>query len=314
MMPRDYYIAVDIGGTQLRAACFPGENTTPSAVQRRPTQAKGHAPEENLAATIEAVWPSEGQVLAIGVASPGPIDLRHGLVIKAPNIPQWHHFPIVAFLQDRFQVPVALDNDANLAALGEWKFGAGKGHHHLIYITVSTGIGGGVIIDDRLLHGVQGLAGELGHVTVLPDGPLCGCGQRGHLEAIASGTGIASAAAMRIKNGETSVLAPGEDISAREVAEAALAGDALCQSVLANASEFLGRALADYLHIFNPTAIIIGGGVSKSGDIFLKPMEKALRQSVMTSAYLDGLIITKTALGDDPGLLGALALAQSLVK
>lgn len=308
------YIAVDIGGTQLRAACYTEASTLPQSVVRRPTQATDHSPEENLIAAIEAVWPADRTVQAIGVASPGPVDLRQGLVIKAPNIPQWRNFPIVNHLRERFQVPVALDNDANLAALGEWKFGAGRGHHHLIYITVSTGIGGGVIIDDRLLHGVQGLGGELGHVTVLPDGPMCGCGQRGHLEAIASGTGITHAVRERILNGELSVINPSQSFSARDVSEAAIAGDALCQSVLAFASHFLGRALADFLHIFNPTIIIIGGGVSKSGDIFLKPMEAALRLAVMSPVYLEGLTVTRAALGDDPGLVGALALAQSLVQ
>jgi glucokinase len=144
----------------------------------------------------------------VSLAVAGPSDPYKGIVIEAPNIAGWINLPIKNLLERQFNAPVSLGNDANLAALAEWKFGAGRGHHHLIYITVSTGIGGGVIIDDRLLLGHRGLAAELGHVTVVPDGPPCGCGQRGHLETFSAGPGIARWIEEQLLQGVTSPCHP----------------------------------------------------------------------------------------------------------
>ncbi len=147
------------------------------------------------------------RVRAIGVAVPGPLDPVTGVVSFTANIPDWENFPLKDKLEAHFNVPAAVGNDANMAALGEWKYGAGIGHQNLIYITISTGIGSGIISDGRLLLGHRGLAGELGHITVIPEnGPMCGCGKRGHLEAVASGTGIARYVAEQLANGRTSML------------------------------------------------------------------------------------------------------------
>jgi glucokinase len=215
-------------------------------------------------------------------------------------------------LQEQFKVPVAIGNDANLAALGEWRFGAGIGHHHLVYLTVSTGIGGGVIIDDQLLLGIRGLAAELGHVTVIPDGPLCSCGQRGHLEAVSSGPAIARWVEQELNQGIPSSLPVNRPITAKDVSKAASEGDELARAALARGGTFLGTAIADYLHIFNPTIVIIGGGVSRSGEAFFGPVRTAMDEHVISKKYLDNLTLTTAALGDDVGLMGALALAQKL--
>jgi glucokinase len=307
-----YHIAADVGGTQLRAACYSTDSLIPIQVERIATQADGATPLERLKTLIASVWPQDQGVDAIGVAAPGPLDSNQGVVMAAPNIPGWVDLPLRQELQDRFHIPVVVGNDANLAAVGEWKYGAGKGHHHLIYLTVSTGIGGGVIIDDRLLLGDRGLAAELGHVTVLHDGPLCGCGQRGHLEAIASGTAIARWVEEELKNGSISSLVDERPVTAKAVSKAAHAGDNLAIAALDRAGRFIGQALADYLHIFNPTAVIIGGGVSLSGDLLLDPLCDSLKKHVLTNHYLDHLTIANAALGDDAGLMGALALAREL--
>ncbi|MEJ2597296.1 MAG: ROK family protein [Anaerolineales bacterium] len=307
-----YHIAADVGGTQLRAACYSTDSLIPIQVERIATQADGATPWERLKTLIASVWPQDQGVDAIGVAAPGPLDSNQGVVMAAPNIPGWVDLPLRQELQDRFHIPVVVGNDANLAAVGEWKYGAGKGHHHLIYLTVSTGIGGGVIIDDRLLLGDRGLAAELGHVTVLHDGPLCGCGQRGHLEAIASGTAIARWVEEELKNGSISSLVDERPVTAKAVSKAAHAGDNLAIAALDRAGRFIGQALADYLHIFNPTAVIIGGGVSLSGDLLLDPLCDSLKKHVLTNHYLDHLTIANAALGDDAGLMGALALAREL--
>jgi glucokinase len=307
-----YHIAADVGGTQLRAACYATDSLNPIQVRRIATQADGSTPLERLKTLITSVWPENENVDAIGIAAPGPLDSNEGIVMAAPNIPGWVDLPLRKYMEDRFQIPVVVGNDANLAAVGEWKYGAGRGHHHLVYLTVSTGIGGGVIIDDRLLLGDRGLAAELGHVTVLHDGPLCGCGQRGHLEAIASGTAIARWVEEELKRGSFSSLANERPVTAKAVSRAAHTGDKLAVAALERAGRFIGQALADYLHIFNPTVVVIGGGVSLSGKLLLDPLCESLKKHVLTRHYLDRLTIEPAALGDDAGLMGALALAREL--
>ena len=309
-VPQRFDFAVDVGGTHIRVALYPVGETRPVAHRRIATQGP-ELPHERLAALLRDLWPSQGTVRGIGVASPGPLDPYRGVILATPNIPQWRDFPLRAYLEERFGVPVVVDNDANAAAVAEWRYGAGRGHHHLLYLTISTGIGGGVIVADRLLRGAAGLAGELGHLTVLPDGPLCGCGQRGHLEALASGPAIARAAEAELDRGTPSSLADlPRPLTAAQVAQAAQAGDALARAVFQRAAHFLGRAIADYLHIFNPTIVVLGGGVVQAGAVLLEPLEEALRQGVMTPAYLQNLTLTTAQLGDDVGLLGALALLR----
>jgi len=308
------YLVADVGGTQLRAALFPTDQSTPINVVRTSTQGDGKSPLDRLLDLLASIWPSFGRVAALAVTAPGPTDPYEGIVFEAPNIPGWKNLALKKHLEDRFKIPAAVGNDANVAALGEWRFGAGKGHNDLIYITVSTGIGGGVITGGELLLGTRGLAAEMGHITVMPDGPLCGCGQRGHLEALASGPAIAKWVKEQLAQGARSSLAGRANLTARDVSQAAQANDALAITALERAGKFLGIALADFMHIFNPSAIIIGGGVSRSGDHFWKPMENAVREHVISEAYLKDFVLTKAALGDEVGLMGALALAQSLVQ
>lgn len=304
-------IAVDVGGTQLRAASYLPEQNLPLKLERTATRHPQASPLEQLCHLIEKVWPIEHQVTAISIAAPGPLNPFEGIIFTAPNIPGWENLPIRNILQEKFQVPVLLGNDANLAALAEWQFGAGQGHHHLIYMTVSTGIGSGIIVEDHLLLGSQGLAAELGHVTVLPNGPRCGCGQEGHLEAVASGTAIAKWVKQELDHGVLSDLSSLSEITARHIAEVARQGDQLAKAAMDRAGMFIGYALADFVHIFNPTAIIIGGGVSRSGDLLMEPMKKALAKRVLAQHYLDNLTLTNASLGDEVGLLGALVLARS---
>ena len=306
------HIAVDVGGTQMRAACYPSDSPTPIKIDRISTQVPYATPLERLVKLIKAVTPDGGDVAAIAVAVPGPTNPYKGIIYTAPNIPGWQNLAIGPILEEKFGIPVRLGNDANLAALGEWQFGAGKGHHHLIYMTVSTGIGTGILVDDRLLLGVDGLAAELGHVTVLPDGPMCGCGKRGHLEAVASGTAIAHWVEEQIAAGKPSSLPSKQTLTARDVGMAAAQGDPLSVEALARAGAFLGQALAGFIHTFNPSIIIIGGGVSLSGDFLMKPIQDCLKEMVISPQYLEGFVLETSALADEAGLLGALALARSI--
>lgn len=305
------FIAVDVGGTKIRVAVYGEEGITPLQQTRVSTRGvKGNAL-DRLMETIQALWPAADTVSAIGIAAPGPIDPHLGILYASPNVPGWVNLPLASILHDRFKVPVHLGNDANLAGLAEWRYGAGQGHHDLLYLTVSTGIGGGVISSDRLLLGQCGLAAELGHVVILPDGPLCGCGKRGHLEALASGTAIARYVAEELDRGRSSSLSGNRSPSAHDIGKAAAEGDRLAIEAYNQAWRYLGIGIASFLHTFNPSIVILGGGVSQSGPQFFSVMQEEVRNNVMTPAYLKNLTITYAALKDDAGLLGALALARS---
>jgi glucokinase len=306
----DTIIAVDIGGTQMRAASYAPDELKPIKQKKIATLASEPGGLERLIRIIEAVWTPNDRVSAIGLASPGPLDPHTGYLLAPPNNPEWHNFPLAPSVAEHFGVKTFLDNDANLAGLAEYRFGAGKGHHDVLYITVSTGIGAGVIIRDRLLQGYHGLAAELGHVIVDPEGPPCSCGFNGHLEAFSSGPAIVKYALGELEAGAGSVLKRDENLSARDVAEAAHRGDALAIKAYQRAGEYLGIGVASFLHIFDPSIVVFGGGVSQVGSPLFDSFHASLKQRVFHPRYLEGLVITKAELGDDAGLLGARALAE----
>ena len=308
------HIAIDIGGTQMRAASYTINSLEPQKIHRIPSQIPGVKPQQRLVEVIQSVWPEKGRVEGIGIAVAGPLDLETGLIQRSPNIPAFDNFPIVNFLVEKFNVPVFLGNDANLAALGEWRHGSGQGHENIIYLTISTGIGSGVISDNKLLLGSKGMAAELGHVIIFPDGPICSCGKRGHLEAVASGTAIAKWTREQIEQGENSTLISLHNFNAKNIAEEAYRGDALALSAFRRAGEALGIAIINFLVIFNPTCIIFGGGVSKSIDLLLPHIKVALETKIFEQSYCQDLRIKTAALGDDAGLLGALVLAREALS
>ncbi len=303
-------ISLDIGGTQLRAAVYQQDRQEPIAQKRIKTRASEPDTLGRLLKLIEDVIPRDGKVDAIGASCPGPVDPHTGVIMFTPNIKEWRDFPFAAKLMKSFGVPTYVDNDANLAGLAEWKFGAARGHHHVLYLTVSTGVGGGVIINDRLLQGSHGLAAELGHTIVQVDGPLCGCGQRGHLEAFSSGTGIERFVADQLKAGRKSVLNPAKRNSAHDISEAAKEGDSLSIEAYHIAGKYLGIGVANFLHVFNPSVVVFGGGVSQSGPLLFDSFNDSLKEHVIHPRYLEGLKIVRAELGDNSGLLGARALAE----
>ena len=307
-------IAVDLGGTHLRAAAFRKDETEAVKHKKTTSRSSDESIFERLLGLIKEVMPEAEDVSGIGVAVPGPVDPVKGIIIDTPNIPEMNGFPLVERLNEKLGIPVYLGNDANLAALGEWRYGAGQGHDHLLYFTISTGVGGGVICDGRLLEGSAGLGAEVGHVVVKAEdeGPACGCGHHGHLEALSSGTGIANYVEWRLEDSETeSSLRSSAKRDAMTIAEAAREGDPLAIEAYERAGHYLGVGVSSFLHIFNPSVLIFGGGVSQSRDLFWKPFEVSLRENLFNPAYLENLVITTAALGDDAGLMGALALVET---
>jgi glucokinase len=322
-MAPSYYIGVDIGGTNIRAARFALDSQVPDPKTKIPTHAD-LGPEVVLGRIEQAIREVAGDDLAsvagVGMAAPGPIDPYAGLLLKAANLPGWIDVPLRRLIEERIGRPTFLGNDANLAALGEWRFGAGQGQSDVLYITVSTGIGGGVVTGGRLLLGARGLAAEIGHMLAVPNGPLCGCGQRGHLEAVASGTALGRVARERLAAGTAGAtrildLAGGEleAVTGAVVGAAAVAGDALALEIVTEAGTLLGRTLASLLHAYNPGIVIFGGGVSMLGDILLDPVRDAVKEYAMDDGFWRNCPLVLATLGDDGGLVGAAALAMESV-
>ena len=252
---------------------------------------------------------------AVGVGGGGPLDRRRGLILSPPNLPGWDEFPIVEMTELRFGVPVRLDNDANAAALGEREYGAGRGLDDLIYMPISTGIGGGVIVRGRVVHGGYDGAGEVGHMTVLPEGPLCGCGARGCLEALCSGTSIARRARERLATGRVSSLSslgPG-GVTAQAVAEAARAGDALSSEVWYDTIRHLSVGVGNLFNALAPEAVIIGGGVSPAGEQLFGPLREHVRARVRMLPA-DRINILQASLGGDSGIHGAVILGRAALE
>ena len=255
----------------------------------------------------------------IGISSPGPVDPATGVVVEPPNLgPDFRDIPIAADMGTAFDLPAFLDRDTNVAALGERAFGAAMGIDDFIYLTVSTGVGGGVVTGGKLLRGADGLAGELGHVPVSLDGPRCGCGGIGHVEAYASGTALARdgqalVAAARSPFLQERARAHGgtEQVSARDVAEGALAGDPGCVELMTTARRALAVACVGYVNAFNPRRIVIGGAIAEAeGERLLEPIRHAIATEVfkVTARYVT---VVPAELGGDVSLAGAHPLVLS---
>ncbi|HLF27611.1 MAG TPA: ROK family protein [Anaerolineae bacterium] len=306
------YIAIDLGGTRIRAArCRPDGMIEARAEQFTHGEKGLTAVLDRIILTARQVWP-DSPPAAIGLGAPGPCDPYTGVILNAPNIPSFVGLPLRDRLREALGAPVYVGNDANVAALAEWRYGAARGYSNVIYLTISTGIGGGVIIDNRLLLGVNGLAGELGHMSIDYRGRLDKCGNVGCLEVLASGPSIRLRAIERLASGEPSALrqlVDGNlaDVSVELLHVAVQAGDAFARSVIHAAAEAIGFGVVSLLHIFNPSIVVIGGGVTNLGDYLFLPIQATVERHVMDRRFI--VPIVQAELKENVGLLGALALA-----
>jgi glucokinase len=249
------------------------------------------------------------EIIGIGVASPGPVDLRAGIARQAPTIQGWFDVPLRAILGERTGLRVELNNDGHVAALGEWRFGSGRGCEHMVYVTISTGIGGGVIMDGNLLLGRHGMAAEVGHMTIEPDGPVCCCGNHGCWEALASGTALAQFAAQELARGRPSLIADiaaGAPVSGAHVAAAAEQGDELALALMRREGEWIGIGLANLMHLYAPEHIALGGGVVQSFSL----LEPHIRRVIAARAMppFRDTRFGVALLGDNAGVIGAATL------
>jgi glucokinase len=307
-------LALDIGGTKLAAAVVTADGVahglvvepTPHAGDWRP--AADRLFELGRRALGRA---GAGPVHAVGIACGGPLDAPSGLVLSPPHLPGWTRVPIGPLAAEEFGVPFALENDATAAALGEHRFGAGRGAGTMLYLTISTGIGGGAVVNGTLHRGAAGNGGEFGHIIVHRGGRLCACGRRGCVEAYASGTSIAQRAREALATGKPSILAALPVVTAMDVVAAAADGDALAAAVWDETVDLLGAAVADLVNAFEPDLVVLGGGVTRAGAMLLDPIRELVSREAMPPA--DGTArVELAALGDLVGVIGAGIIAQSL--
>ncbi len=306
-------IGVDLGGTKLRIAAVDPQGHI--LVHHKEPSLFDAGPKATVVRITEAIARIREELpdhllVALGIGAPGPMDPSAGTILSAPHLPLWRDVPLAELLTEATGLFTVFDNDANAAAVGESRFGAGRGVQNMVYITVSTGIGGGVIVDGKLLRGQHGAAGELGHMTIWWDGRHCPCGNQGCLEAYASGTALAERAREAIQGGRDSVLAlRKKNLDAVAIAEAAQAGDHLARELISDAGTALGLGIRGLIHLFDPALVVVGGGVSQIGAPLWEPLHRVVEADAM-AMYPKRVRIVPTQLGDDPGLLGASVLAR----
>jgi glucokinase len=308
-------IGVDIGGTKIAAGVVDEEGTILDTVTV-PTPPTPEGVVDAIAAAVKNVCAGAPAVDAVGVGAAGYVDDKRATVLFAPNI-DWRHEALKDKVEQRVGLPVVVENDANAAAWGEYRFGAGQGHDDVVCITLGTGLGGGIIIGGRLHRGRFGVAGEFGHIRVVPDGLLCGCGSQGCWEQYASGRALLRYAKQRAAatpEHAAHLLSFGDGtpsgIQGLHVSQAAKDGDPVAIDSFRELARWAGAGLADLASLFDPSAFIIGGGVSDAGDVVLDPIRKSFRRWLIGAQYRPHAQVLVAQLGGKAGLVGAADLAR----
>ncbi len=300
-------IGIDLGGTDIKGAIVSGDGQI--LLQKKTAT----HPEEGAEGVVDRIvelaeslcithGTQMGDTLGVGVGVPG-VTRQDGTVVIAPNL-DWHYVPLKQMLADRLeQTAVELDNDANVAALAEARAGAGEGCQSLALLTLGTGIGGGIIIDGRVHHGSSYSAGEIGHMVVLPDGPICGCGKAGCLEAISATRGMVDFAQAGLDNGRESTLS-GTDLTPKAICDAASEGDILGRATVDHVAKYIGIAVANLINILSPNVVAIGGGISAAGNLMLDPIVASAEANTLEGMF-EHTRIELACLGNDAGSIGA---------
>ncbi len=310
-MKTDFVFAADLGGTHLRSALV-DQNGKTDGLKKQATP-RAEKPDEIVRALVEAFHECEaqpsGSVSAISVAVPGTVNVAEGLVITAPNLKSLDGFLLGPALTSELGRPVTIENDANAAAVGEWWQGAGRGYQTLICITLGTGVGGGIILEGKLWRGVDGSAGEVGHISVDPfGGVVCGCGSSGCLEVYASATAIVRMTREMRPRYSESKLSVSEELTSENIFDAGSEGDPLALKVFNRMGTYLGVGIASLINLFNPELIVIGGGVANAWELFETPMREQIAKRAFPVPAQRAKVV-KSECGDNAGLLGVARLA-----
>lgn len=313
------HIGFDVGGTGLKAALVNPtgqilETVSAPTPAEQPPDVMIAVMEQLIQQLLETAQRRQLHVAGVGVGLAGLIDAPQGVVITAPNLPAWDNVPLVEILSQRCGLPVAVDNDVRAMALGELAYGAGQGCQHLLCVTVGTGVGSAIVLNGQIHRGASLTAGELGHLTVVPQGGrTCGCGNRGCLETVAGTEGILSLARRQLERGLAprlaSLLHSEEVLTPRLISEAALAGDPGALAVWEETGHWLGLALAGVVNLLNPERIVIGGGVAQAGSLLLEPISRAIRLHAFARPA-EAVRLVPAQLGAQAGMIGSAVLAQ----
>jgi glucokinase len=309
-----FAIGIDIGGTKIAGALVDAEGQIIK-------ESRVPSPAQDAEALVDAVVGlieelSEGhQVLGAGIAAAGFIDAQQSNIIYAPNI-NWRNEPFKARLEAKLSIPVIIENDANAAGWAEYRYGAGKGYQHMVMLTIGTGVGGAVIVDGKMLRGGFGIAGELGHLRLVPNGLPCGCGQSGCLESYGSGTALLKSAKALADSGDPDgaklreLQAATGQLTGQEVYQAILESDPGALRLLAELGDWLGQGVASLTAVLDPQIVVIGGGVSAAGDLLLEPIREAYLRHLPARGYRPELAVVAAELVNDAGVVGAADLAR----
>jgi glucokinase len=316
-----WIVGVDLGGTNIVVGLLPFEGGGVAGLQTLPTESVRGAKfvvdrivqmvEDSIAATLSRHGGTRESVLGVGIGSPGPLDRATGTVINTPNL-GWRNFPLRDLIANAVSLPATLDNDANCATYGEWWMGAGRDVDTLVGLTLGTGIGGGIVLNGEIYHGVSDVAGEIGHMTIDSTGRRCNCGNYGCLEAYASGPAIALRAIEGLEAGVDSILGEMvagrlEEITAATVYAAAVEGDVFANEVIKDTAKFLGAGVANIINVLNPAMVVIAGGVTRAGEHLFAPLRAEVRRRAFRSAE-ERCRIVPAELNGIAGLVGAVAV------
>ena len=312
-------IGIDVGGTNVKIALVDDKgkiiysNSVPTYAQMGYEYTVNNI-KQAIRDLMKETNTKPSDIQGIGFDFPGQVDYKTGVVKLAPNIPGWVNVPIAKMIEDEFHIPTRIDNDVRCAALGELKFGAGKGCENFVCITVGTGIGSGLVINGKLVRGAANAAGEIGHIKLqMQDGPICGCGDTGCLEAFASGPSIVAMAQEYLKSGKSTnfreMAGVDGEITPYIVAKAAEAGDPVAKRIFEKTGYYIGMGLVSVINLLNPEKVIIGGGVAEAGDLLLEPIRKTIKERAMVIAG-SSVEIVPAELGNSAGVIGASMLVE----
>jgi glucokinase len=306
---------IDLGGTKILSLCLDG-GMQELGRDYRETQAE-QGPDAVIERMVESmrVAANGRSIDAAGISTPGPSDPKRGIVTTPPNLPGWHDVPLAKAVGERLGVPAWIENDANAAALAEHRLGAGRGVDNLVLVTLGTGVGGGLILNGRLYHGASGGAGEIGHMQLESEGPVCGCGRRGCLEALASGRALADRALEIVDSEPRGILArllreSGGELDAKLLEDAAKVGDASAEAAIRAAGRYLGAGLTNIVNVFNPEVIVVGGSLRKIEDkLYLGLAIEVMKHEAFAQHAADVRVV-EAQLGDEAPALGAALIAR----
>ena len=308
----NYVIGIDLGGTNLRTGLV---DRNGKIHHRLSIKTENNADPQTISNQIfylideiinvgAGLKPAPPNIIGVGLGSPGLVDKKGETILFSPNLPLWRNIPIKRMVSERFSVPCVLENDANAAAWGEKWVGAGKEADSLVMLTLGTGIGGGIIINNKLWRGVNNVAAEIGHMVIQMDGPKCSCGNYGCIEAYASATAMVRRFKESLKSGVPSSLKDAGEITAKMINDAAFQGDKASLDVIKETGHYLGVALVNIMHVLNPEVIVLTGGMIGSGDLLMNPIKQVIKEKAFEASAKETKIVF-SQLGNDAGIIGA---------